>query len=219
MMRKAGRQMATMGRHTPFYVGAVAAALVVPPVLWLAPAYGVEAPAIVFFLCYLVLTACRFPRLTADRLERHISEADEPVWSIFAVTLAAATASIASLFIVLNQKNTAPGLQIALAFAPVALGWMTIHVMAAMHYAHLYWSPSPHGGGAGKGLDFPQTERPAVYDFLYFSFVIGMTAQTSDVAITATAMRKVNLLHAIVSFFFNTVLVAAAVNTAVTLAT
>ncbi len=59
---------------------------------------------------------------------------------------------------------------------------------------------------------------PGVHDFLYFAFVIGMTAQTSDVAITTTAMRNFNLVHGIVSFLFNTVLVAAAVNVAVTLA-
>ena len=66
--------------------------------------------------------------------------------------------------------------------------------------------------GDSRGLDFPGTAEPGGYDFLYFAFVIGMTAQTSDIAITSTAMRKINLVHAVVSFFFNTVLVAAAVN-------
>ena len=90
--------------------------------------------------------------------------------------------------------------------------------MAAMHYAHAFWSTQSSGNTRGHGLDFPGTSEPGGYDFLYFSFVIGMTAQTSDVAITSTSMRKINLLHAVVSFFFNTVLVAAAVNGAVSLA-
>ena len=68
------------------------------------------------------------------------------------------------------------------------------------------------------GSNSPAETEPGVYDFLYFAFVTGMTAQTSDVAITSTAMRKFNLMHGIVSFFFNTVLVAAAVNVVISLA-
>ena len=94
----------------------------------------------------------------------------------------------------------------------------------AIHYAHLYWQPDETAEGAKQaprkhvgGLDFPGDNEPGGYDFLYFSYVIGMTAQTSDTAITSTEMRKVNLVHAIVSYVFNTVLVAAAVNVIVSL--
>jgi uncharacterized membrane protein len=91
-----------------------------------------------------------------------------------------------------------------------------------------YWSPDmfageaepkdgANGGNVNHGLDFPGTDMPGIYDFLYFSFVIGMTAQTSDVAITSTEMRRINLLHAVISYFFNTVLIAVAVNAAVAL--
>ncbi|MGE8585658.1 MAG: DUF1345 domain-containing protein, partial [Agrobacterium tumefaciens] len=92
--------------------------------------------------------------------------------------------------------------------------------MTALHYAHLYWRPETVDGKRKHrgGMDFPATKEPCGYDFLYFAVVIGMTAQTSDVAVTTTPMRKVTLLHSIVSFFFNTVLVAAAVNAAVALA-
>jgi uncharacterized membrane protein len=90
--------------------------------------------------------------------------------------------------------------------------------MAALHYAHRYWQPTEEGLQSNHGgLDFPGTEEPQGFDFLYFAFVIGMTAQTSDVAITTTGMRKINLLHALASFLFNTVLVAAAVNVALSL--
>ena len=105
----------------------------------------------------------------------------------------------------------------------MALGWLTIHTMAALHYAHLYWRPGPDTApgqrrrSRGADLIFRATTKPGGYDFLYFSLVIGMTAQTSDVAITKTQIRKLNMLHAVVSFFFNTVLVAAAVNVAVSL--
>jgi len=202
------------GRHVPFYAGIGAAALGIPA-LWLRPNLAIDISAVAFFLCYLLLSARRVPYLTAAYLEHYATDTDEPVAIIFAVTLCAVAVSTGSLFIVLNEPS-ASGVAFALAFASVALGWLTIHTMAAMHYAHLYWRPgSAH---TGRGLQFPGKAEPCGYDFLYFSFVIGMTAQTSDVAITATQMRRVNLMHAVVSFFFNTVLVAAAVNTAVALA-
>lgn len=208
-----------MGRHVPFYVGAGAAVLGFTVAAWLKPGFAVEIAAIAFFLCYLVLTAWRLPHLTAAHLEHYATDSDEPVAIIFAVTFVAVAVSVGSLFVVLNRATAGVG-DVALAFASVALGWLTIHTMAALHYAHLYWRPgsTETGPNAGKSLDFPGDAAPGAYDFLYFAFVIGMTAQTSDVAITSTAMRKVNLLHAIVSFFFNTVLVAAAVNAAVSLA-
>ncbi|TAA61695.1 MULTISPECIES: DUF1345 domain-containing protein [unclassified Shinella] len=203
------------GRHLPFYVGAGAAAVSLLAALWFKPDFSIDIAAVVFFLCYLLLTAWRVPRLTAAHLEHYATDTDEPIAVIFAVTVAAVAVSTGSLFVVLNRPAASLG-EFALAFASVALGWLTIHTMAAMHYAHLYWRPG--NLDEGNGLDFPGKAEPGAYDFLYFAFVIGMTAQTSDVAITSTAMRKVNLLHAVVSFFFNTVLVAAAVNAAVSLA-
>lgn len=210
----------TYGRHVPFYAGLGSSALVLAAALWLKPDFAVDAAAVAFFLSYLLLTALRLPYLTAAYLEHYATDADEPVGIIFAVTFAAVTISTGSLFVVLNRA-AATGPEFVLAFASVALGWLTIHTMAALHYAHLYWRPGRAriGKDAARSLKFPDDSPPGVYDFLYFAFVIGMTAQTSDVAITSTAMRKVNLLHAVVSYFFNTVLVAAAVNAAVSLAT
>ena len=204
----------TFGRHIPFYAGLGSAALVLAAALWLKPDLAIELAAVAFFLSYLLLTALRLPHLTAAYLEHYATDTDEPVGIIFAVTFAAVAISMGSLFVVLNRP-AATDLEFVLAFASVALGWLTIHTMAALHYAHLYWRPgsTETGKDAGRSLGFPGDADPGVYDFLYFAFVIGMTAQTSDVAITTTAMRRVNLLHA------NTVLVAAAVNAAVSLAT
>ncbi|WP_242223171.1 DUF1345 domain-containing protein [Shinella zoogloeoides] len=217
MTDKPGRRI--YGRHVPFYAGIGAAALGLAGALWLKPDFAIDIAALAFFLCYLLLTAWRLPHLTAAYLEHYATDADEPAAIIFAVTFAAVAVSTGSLFVVLNRE-AATGLEFVLAFASVALGWLTIHTMAALHYAHLYWRPgsTEASRGAGRSLAFPGDTPPGAYDFLYFAFVIGMTAQTSDVAITSTAMRKVNLLHAVVSFFFNTVLVAAAVNAAVSLA-
>lgn len=206
-------------RHAPFYAGGVCAAVVLVPCLLVAPKLAINLAAVVFFFVYLLLIARRVPHLTGAYLKKNAAGTDEPAFIIFAVTLIAVAVSIVSLFLALNGGEDETAFGLVLAFASVALGWLTIHTMAAMHYAHRYWSPEMgENQEEGHGLDFQGTKEPGGYDFLYFAFVIGMTAQTSDIAITSTGMRQINLLHAVVSFFFNTVLVAAAVNAAVSLA-
>jgi uncharacterized membrane protein len=205
-------------RHTPFYAGGICAAITLAVCLVAKPSLAVNLAAVVFFLVYLLMIAYRMPRLTGAYLKHHAARTDEPAIIIFAVTLATAAISVVSLFLALNTGGKETVLELVLAFSSVTLGWLTIHTMAAMHYAHSYWSLQAASEDGNRGLEFPSTKDPGGYDFLYFAFVIGMTAQTSDIAITTTAMRKINLLHAVVSFFFNTVLVAAAVNAAVSLA-
>ena len=99
--------------------------------------------------------------------------------------------------------------------ATILLSWMLIHTVFALFYAHEFHSEGKdHAGGHGGGLDFPDDSTPDYLDFLYFSFVVGTTAQTSDVAVTSRAMRRVVMLHGILSFFFNTAVIALAVNIA-----
>ena len=212
--------MTDFRRYAPFYAALASGAVALVLALWLAPQLIVQITANVFFVVYLAFECLKIPKLTPEFLKKHAASADEPAWLIIAVAFVAVVVAVSSLFVLVNAGRPT-GLELALALASVALGWLTIHSMAALHYAHLYWRPDDdtqsetdtHGG-----LDFPGNDEPGGYDFLYFSLVTGMTAQTSDVAITRTRMRKLNLLHAVVSFFFNTVLVAAAVNVAVTLA-
>ena len=216
-------RMWTHRRHRPFLWGGIAGLLALPVFLALAPRLAVEGPAIVFFVVYLTQVGLRLRRLTAERLKATAEADDAPAPVILFVTLMAVAAAIIALFNAMNRAGSSEsGLEVALAFASVVLGWLTVHTMFSMHYAHLYWRPLKTKPGApparGKGLNFPGDDEPGAYDFLYFGFVIGMTAQTSDVEITETAMRRINLAHSLVSFFFNTVLVAAAVNAVVSLA-
>ncbi len=200
-------------------VAGVLALAALPFVAIYEPDVTIELPAILFFAVYLALAFLRLRRLTPTYLKQRADVADAPAFVILGVTVLAIIAAIGSLFLALNREQQAGAPELALAVAAVVLGWLTIHTMAAMHYAHVYWRASrAHENGRRGGLDFPGTPDPCGHDFLYFSLVIGMTAQTSDVVITSTAMRKLNLLHATVSYFFNTVLVAAAVNAAVSLA-
>ncbi|TPP11217.1 DUF1345 domain-containing protein [Rhizobium glycinendophyticum] len=206
-------------RYRSFIVAGGIALTALPFVAIYQPSVTIELPAILFFAVYLTLSFLRLRRLTATYLKQRADVADAPAFVILGVTTLAITAAVGALFLALNREQTAGLPELAMAFAAVVLGWLTIHTMAAMHYAHVYWRPSrTKENGRRGGLDFPDTPDPCGHDFLYFSLVIGMTAQTSDVVISSTAMRKLNLVHATVSYFFNTVLVAAAVNAAVSLA-
>lgn len=211
-------------RHAPFAAAALGGATAVLLHYWLSWQLVTIAAANVFFFLYLTLTALKIPQLNASYLKKHAAGADEPEWVILAVTFGAVVVAVSSLFILINSHGGPDALTLVFSLSSVGLGWFTVHTMVALHYAHRYWSPGeltaglqPHLREPHGGLEFPGTKEPAGYDFLYFSFVTGMTAQTSDVAVTTTAMRKLNLMHGILSFFFNTVLVAAAVNVVVSL--
>lgn len=211
-----------LARHLPFYIAAAIGigAFLVAFTFSARLSYTIAANA--FFIVYLALALAQMPLLTADFLRRNAEKTDIPVPIIFLITTVIIGIAVAALFQLVNATG-APGLP-ALLFAMVSipLGWLTIHTMAALHYAHLYWfagdapqgepakARTPHGG-----LDFPGGKPPQGWDFLYFSTVIGMTAQTADTGITTVRMRRAVLLHSIVSFFFNTVIVASAVNIAV----
>lgn len=208
-------------RYSPFYSAGLAGAVSVLLFLYLAPHLLIEGAAVTFFVVYLAIMGVRFPRLTVERYKSSRERDDAPAYAIILVTIMAVVVAIGALFSALNRSNHVSLFEIVLAFLSVIGGWLTLHTMFAAHYAHHYWRRVglPDGSRTIQGgLSFPETSEPAGMDFLYFSFVIGMTAQTSDVAITTSAMRRINLAHALTAFFFNTVLVAATVNAAVALA-
>lgn len=103
------------------------------------------------------------------------------------------------------------------ALPSVPLGRLTLHTLFAFRYAHLWYAPGTSPGRAGRGkqrgLAFGgDAKTPGFGDLLYYSLTTGMTAQTSDVAVTRRAMRQVTLVHGVLSFFYNAVLIALAVN-------
>jgi uncharacterized membrane protein len=152
----------------------------------------------------------------APELRRRASFADEGNLLIVLITLAAIVLSFGSIFSLLNATQQPDALQLGLLLLTVPLGWTTLHTSMAFHYAHLFYRPqiSDRNDNAG-GLQFPNSPEPGIWDFLYYSFVVGMTAQVSDVQVVSSDMRRMTLAHGVVSFFFNTVIVALAVNVAV----
>lgn len=204
-------------RFMPFLLATLAVAGALLSRIWLDWEFAILLAANAFFLTYLILTLAKVSKLTKGFLKTHAASSDAPVIFIFAVTLAAVITSIVSLFIVINAKDPPGALRLSLALLAVPLGWLTIHLMAAIHYAHLFWQPAPGQGVPRRGMEFPGTTEPEGWDFVYFAYVIGMAAQTSDVQISERHIRSFALMHSVVAFFFNTVLVASAVNVAVSL--
>jgi uncharacterized membrane protein len=214
--------MTLQRRHIIFYISALAGAAAFLVGLLFFPDLASTIGANAFFVVYLGLTLHAMPHLTAAFLSKSAAETDEPVAIIFLVTVAVVGVAISSLFLLINAGQRPEAFHLVFSLASVPLGWFAIHTMAALHYAHAYWQG---GSGATKaarkplrGLAFPGTESPEGWDFLYYSMVVGMTAQTADTNITDTRMRRITMVHSVFSFFFNTVIVAAAVNLVVTIA-
>jgi uncharacterized membrane protein len=198
-------------RHTRFFVAlAVGAALygagfALPPDI--RALLGVNG----FFAAYLGLMLALSLGLSSDTLRAHAEVEDEGAALILTLALLAVSFSLGAIFLALNDQSNAIA-ESLFALASVPLGWATLHVMAAFRYAHLYFVPDPDAG-----LEFPGTKTPDIWDFFYFSFTIGMTAQVSDVVVSAPRLRRMVLFHGVGSFFYNTVLLALAVNAALAL--
>lgn len=170
---------------------------------------------VALFLC---LTAFVVIAVPPDLLRRRVRQLDSRRWVILAIIIAAATISLFALGFTLqkapDETAAATAGRLGLAGLTVVASWTLAHTTFALHYAHHYYGDGPAPGPADDrgGLAFPGEELPDYWDFLYFSFVVGMTCQVSDVQVTSRAMRRLTLLHGVLSFFFNTVVLALAVN-------
>lgn len=204
-------------RHGPFYFSLAAGLVAALLSAGFAPAIMVATGANAMFVVYLALTLVGLPRLDPAYLRRRAADADAPVAAIFAVAILIILVAVTFLFLALNQSGPVNVLELTLSIASVLLGWFTINAMASIHYAHEFYEP-PAVDGIGGGLAFPDSKEPDGTDFLYFGFVVAMTAQVSDVQVTSRHMRRLVLCHSIFAFFFNTVLVAATVNVVVAMA-
>lgn len=150
---------------------------------------------------------------TAAVMTRNAAVQDEGAFAILILAVAAAVASLGAIFAelaVLRLDDPHYALYIALAIVTVVLSWTFTHTIFALHYAHEFYGEDASGGC----LKFPDDDQPDYWDFIYFSFVVGMTFQVSDVAITHKPTRRMVVAHGALSFFFSTAIVAMMVNIA-----
>ena len=168
---------------------------------------------------YLILAWIMISRATLDHMRWRARVQDDGAAVVLSFTVFAAIASLAAIVLELSgMKGFSPARQVvhvSLAGVTFAASWLLIHTSFALHYAHAFYGRL--GQQASAPLEFPGTAAPIYGDFLYFAIVIGMTSQTADVAIASTRMRRLVMLHGLVSFAFNTTLLALTVNIAASL--
>lgn len=130
---------------------------------------------------------------------------------VFILVLICTFASMMAVILLLTARTGkvhASNIQLPLALAGMILSWCVVHTIFTVRYAHLFYS----GSEDEKGMEFPGEEKPDFLDFAYFSFVIGMTFQVSDVAIASKRIRRWALLHSLIAFAYNTIIVALTIN-------
>lgn len=170
---------------------------------------------VLFFLAFTWWVIEHCPR---SEMRQTVLENDQGRVGVLLIVLAAIGASIAAIFFLLEKpKETVgspPVMHVLLAVLTIVCSWFMTHVMFALHYAHRFYrdDPSTQEKDATGGLAFPRTPAPDYWDFLYFSFVIGMTSQVSDVQVTSHAMRHLVLWHGVLSFAFYTIVLALSIN-------
>ena len=173
-------------------------------VTWIA--YSASALAMMW---YVIVSA------DPSEAQREASIQDSSRTAIFIFVVGAA---IASVFAVGAELGTAKGLEKAylaghILFSLLAIftSWALVHTVFTMRYAHVYYD-TPEGDEAHGGLAFPDEQKPDYLDFAYFSFVIGMCFQTSDVSITSRRLRRLALVHSVISFGFNLAILGLSIN-------
>jgi uncharacterized membrane protein len=165
---------------------------------------------------YLALAWAMMLRSSLEQMRRRARIQDDGAAVVLGLTVAAAVASLAAIVLeIVGVKSYAPReevLHLTLAGATIFCSWCVVHTAFALHYAHEFYAD---GGGSHRPcLEFPGSGQPDYVDFLYFSFVIGTTSQTADVSIASSSMRRLALLHGVIAFVFNTMLLALIVNIA-----
>ena len=166
-------------------------------------------------ILYLILALFLFATETVDRIASDAAAQREGEWTIFWLTLGAALASFAAIFTEFSAMKDLPSDQKAIGVALVVVtllaSWLMTHVTFTFRYAHEYYAS---GREAPGGLSFPGETHPDFLDFLYFSLGLGTTFQVSDVQITARRIRHLATVQGLMSFLFNTVILALTVNLA-----
>lgn len=172
---------------------------------------------------YLTLIGIMMVHATHESMRQRARQLDEGRHVVLLLAVAAALGSlVAIVFELYNLKKASPdivALHIGLALSTIISAWSFVHVIFTEHYAHGFYRDLDYAGSLadddkGKGLRFPGQPRPDYLDFLYFSFTIGVANQTADTDVVSRSMRVLVLIHSVISYFFNTIILALAINIA-----
>jgi uncharacterized membrane protein len=168
-------------------------------------------------LALIALTWAIILRADSAETKRRAGGDDPGRHAVFGIALVASMFSFFAAAFVLRQVKSVPdhmrSTWTALTLGAIVLAWTLAHTVYTLRYAHLYYSRRHSRGGGGEHcMKFPGDEPPADIDFAYFSFTLGMCFQVSDVTVMSTNARRAVLLHAVLSFVYNTAILALALN-------
>jgi uncharacterized membrane protein len=166
-------------------------------------------------LLFLSMLARMFTRATATHMARQAHCQDTGRRTTLWVAVSVSIVVMVALFTEMHAAKGGGLASMGMAAASIVLSWLFMNTMYALHYAHGFYGDF---GQQHEGLEFPGTQQPDYWDFVYFAFVIGMCFQVSDVQITSHTLRRTALLHSVVAFFFNVFIIAISVNIAAGLA-
>ncbi len=169
----------------------------------------------VFGLCMLITIWRLFFSLQPEQVRKQAQIEDESRTIIFVIVLASVFISLMGIVILLNNKTK--GLINTHIHAPVSIlgvgiSWLVLHSIFTLRYAHIYYDNISDNNNIKGGIVFPEENYPDYLDFAYFAFVIGMTFQVSDTNVTLKKIRRLALLHGIISFVYNTIIVAISIS-------
>ena len=172
-----------------------------------------------FNLCFLILSAVMMRGSDGQALRATADVNDEGMKVIVPLAIGAVLTSLVTILLTIQDPHSGAALRPIMALISVPLGWLMIHSMMAFHYASLWYAPD-HDGQPMRSLGFPglaEGQDAELWDFIYYSFTIGLASQTADVSALSTRLRRITLLHSVFAFYYNTVVLALAVNAAASL--
>ncbi|MBG6075189.1 DUF1345 domain-containing protein [Polaromonas sp. CG_9.11] len=195
-----------------FFAGLASAALPLPLVWQFRGLLGWSTGVAV----YLALAWWLCERFDAQQTRERAQAQDEPSVVLFFLMLLASMACVAAIVVMMQQGHDYTGtersMHIALSVVALIASWLFIQTIFAFRYAHRYYQEEKNSEPGGAGLQFPGGQDPDYFDFLYYAHVVGMTSQVSDVQVTSREMRRLTLVHSVLSFGFNMLVLALSIN-------
>jgi len=169
-----------------------------------------------FSFCLIVISWITFSVTTSQQIRQLAKAQDSGRVIVFIIVLISTFASFFAVVLLLLTKKdfqSTETFHVVTAISGMILSWILIHTIFTLRYAHIFYGddevkPEIHAGG----LEFPLDKKPDYLDFAYFSFVLGMTFQVSDVQVTSKRLRRIVMMHGILSFGYNTIMIALTIN-------
>lgn len=169
---------------------------------------------VAFAFTFIITSAIVFFKLPVSEISKRANEEDGSRLFVLIIILVSSFASMFTvLLLIISDKMPAhKSLTEVMSVIGMIVSWTLVHTVFTFHYANMYYFKQHDDKSDDEPLKFPGNMKPNYLDFAYFAFVIGMTFQVSDVEINSPMVRRTALAHGLLSFAFNTFVVALTIN-------